>query len=128
VRTEVQQKPRYRRENPSKKQRRKAIEKAISVATLRREARRLLYATLRLKHAGIVPCFVCGEHVEVKDATLEHVMPLSKGGKDTMSNYAISHSQCNNEKGDMIPAHVALDNDAVSSDHPRRLGVTGGKA
>jgi len=48
---------------------------------------------------GSVPCFVCGKHVKIEDATLEHIKPQSKGGTDEMNNLAISHFRCNQKKG-----------------------------
>jgi 5-methylcytosine-specific restriction endonuclease McrA len=45
---------------------------------------------------GVVPCWVCGEHVAHADATLEHIQPLSEGGNSHQENLAISHDRCNN--------------------------------
>jgi 5-methylcytosine-specific restriction endonuclease McrA len=50
-------------------------------------------------NAGSVPCFVCGRHVKRPHATLEHIVPLSKGGTDAMDNLTISHNQCNWRRG-----------------------------
>ena len=54
---------------------------------------------LAKKNNGLVPCFVCGRHVKEKNATLEHILPTSKGGTDDMENLAISHYQCNQRRG-----------------------------
>lgn len=49
---------------------------------------------------GFVPCFVCGREVLRADATLEHIIPLSKGGTDERFNLTISHEDCNKQRGD----------------------------
>ena len=63
--------------------------------SIRASRRSTIYRMLAKKHAGKVPCFVCGRHVREKNATLEHIKPKSKGGSDEMGNLAISHYQCN---------------------------------
>lgn len=39
-------------------------------------------------------CFVCGKPLEL-DITLEHLIPLSSGGKNELSNMVLVHSDCN---------------------------------
>ena len=55
-----------------------------------------------LKRWGFVPCFVCDQHVPEDKATLEHIIPLSKGGNGVDRNLSISHRRCNRLKGDKI--------------------------
>lgn len=62
--------------------------------------RATLYKMLAKKHDGIVPCYVCGKHVTKQDASLEHIIPLAKGGTDDMENLSISHVTCNNARSD----------------------------
>ena len=63
--------------------------------------------TLLRKQRGL--CYVCKEPLSIKDhegpdyATIEHVIPLSKGGKDDLSNLAVSHQKCNTQKGNKVP-------------------------
>lgn len=65
-------------------------------------------------------CYLCGDLTwiaETKDvffklnlyqfplwkmATIDHIIPLSKGGKHKMANLAVACKQCNSEKGDNI--------------------------
>ncbi len=47
---------------------------------------------------GVVPCWVCGEHVQPEAATLEHIKPLSEGGNSHQDNLAISHEVCNGQR------------------------------
>lgn len=57
-----------------------------------------IYRTVARQLHGQVPCWVCGEHVEAQDATLEHIQPLSEGGSSHQDNLAISHDRCNNAR------------------------------
>ena len=54
-----------------------------------------IYKTISVQLHGVVPCWVCAEHVAVQDATLEHIQPRSAGGSSHLENLAISHARCN---------------------------------
>ena len=43
-------------------------------------------------------CFYCGLPME-DDITLEHLIPLVSGGKNTLSNMVLCHEKCNQEAG-----------------------------
>lgn len=48
-------------------------------------------------------CFVCGEKItKYEDASLEHVLPKSKGGKSNIRNLTLSHKICNHMRGNII--------------------------
>jgi 5-methylcytosine-specific restriction endonuclease McrA len=57
-----------------------------------------IYRTVARQLHGVVPCWVCGEHVLPEAATLEHIRPLSEGGSSHQDNLAISHEFCNNQR------------------------------
>ena len=57
-----------------------------------------MYKTVARQLHGVVPCWMCGEHVLPQDATLEHIRPLSEGGNSHQDNLAISHSKCNHQR------------------------------
>ncbi len=57
-----------------------------------------IYKTVARQLHGVVPCWVCGEHVLPEAATLEHIQPLSEGGNSHQENLAISHELCNNQR------------------------------
>lgn len=77
-------------------------QKARLAAEVRKGRRDTVYRMLSKKHDGVVPCFVCGRHVPIQYATLEHIVPISLGGSDDMNNLAISHDKCNNKRGATI--------------------------
>lgn len=47
-------------------------------------------------------CQYCGTHVNNHDATLDHVLPLSKGGKSSWTNLATACKPCNYRKSDKM--------------------------
>lgn len=49
---------------------------------------------------GALACFCCGEAISVSGSTLEHITPQSKGGRTVLENLALSHSLCNERRGD----------------------------
>lgn len=44
-------------------------------------------------------CHLCGEPVPPEDASLDHVIPISRGGPHTYENVALSHLICNLRRG-----------------------------
>ena len=57
-----------------------------------------MYKTVARQLHGIVPCWVCGEHVTPEAATLEHIQARSEGGNSHADNLAISHESCNGQR------------------------------
>lgn len=60
-------------------------------------------------------CYVCREpidrHVRKPNwlaATVEHLVPLCKGGTHTWDNVAPAHARCNFAKGDALPDLFSL--------------------
>lgn len=51
---------------------------------------------------GVNCCFVCDKFMDFKDATLEHIIPIDKGGATRYENYSLSHEECNISKGDTL--------------------------
>ena len=49
-------------------------------------------------------CAYCGRHRNIKYMTIDHIIPISKGGTDDMSNLQCTCKACNNLKEDMFPS------------------------
>lgn len=45
-------------------------------------------------------CHYCRDHVERADATLDHVVPRSLGGRDDLANLVLACGECNCAKAD----------------------------
>lgn len=50
-----------------------------------------------------LPCFYCGKLVDRDEATIDHVVPLSKGGPNAPGNKVIACHKCNQAKADEVP-------------------------
>lgn len=48
-------------------------------------------------------CQYCGEKLDEETATVDHVIPKSKGGSSYPENMVCSCQECNLEKGNMMP-------------------------
>jgi len=46
-------------------------------------------------------CQYCGEHIDRRVSTLDHVQPVSKGGKTTWENCVTACAPCNSAKSDI---------------------------
>lgn len=49
------------------------------------------------------PCMWCTVHLELDEATLEHIHPESKGGPLTLENAGVACSSCNQKRGTRHP-------------------------
>ena len=45
------------------------------------------------------PCPYCGWRMEQKTASLDHMVPISRGGMCDMANSQLIHMRCNDQKG-----------------------------
>jgi len=75
-------------------QRREAREKEVFVEDV---DLKVLY-----ERAGGI-CVICEQPVDYEDATIEHFIPVSKGGLHAYSNCSIAHGWCNTLKRDNLP-------------------------
>ena len=55
-------------------------------------------------------CQYCGKRFSKQDLTIDHVLPRSRGGKDTWANLVLACVKCNLNKGSKTPgeAHMRL--------------------
>lgn len=44
-------------------------------------------------------CYLCGTFVDYAEFHVEHVIPLARGGRDSIENVNIAHPECNRRKG-----------------------------
>jgi len=62
------------------------------------------WAINHLVNAQGAKCAICGNAFNSKkQITIDHVMPLCKGGEDTIANYQLAHYGCNLLKDDLTP-------------------------
>ena len=53
-------------------------------------------------------CHFCGQKFQSKELTMDHLVPLSRGGKSTKGNIVPCCKQCNNDKKYLTPAEMLL--------------------
>lgn len=47
-------------------------------------------------------CAYCGCKLRKREATIDHIIPVSKGGTNNPGNYILACSECNSVKGNSI--------------------------
>lgn len=68
-----------------------------------KESRKMSYTKqLNRIYKHTKTCYLCGKPIKREDASLDHFIPLSKGGLNNANNYRISHKQCNHQKGNNL--------------------------
>jgi 5-methylcytosine-specific restriction endonuclease McrA len=53
-------------------------------------------------------CQYCGEHFPRGELSLDHVVPISRGGRTTWSNVICSCVECNKRKGGRLPKEAGM--------------------
>lgn len=54
-------------------------------------------------------CYLCHETFNSKsDITIDHLVPKSKGGTDSIDNLRLAHEKCNNAKNSMSLEEYAV--------------------
>ncbi|RME00913.1 MAG: HNH endonuclease [Deltaproteobacteria bacterium] len=61
----------------------------------------------RKRQRGI--CHYCGEHFPPAALTMDHIVPLSRGGRSTRGNIVPACKRCNSEKRYFTPVELALE-------------------
>ena len=61
-------------------------------------------------------CAYCDRELRFVEMTADHVIPLSRGGRDEIGNVVTACAPCNREKGNMTGDEFAVYRDIVSRD------------
>ena len=78
----------------------------VSDETIRRErarARELRKTRWWQRKTAPGNCYYCGSHVGINALTMDHLIPLSRGGRSTKDNLVPCCKDCNNKKRTMLP-------------------------
>lgn len=70
-----------------------------------RELRKTVFWQKKLQE-GI--CHYCGKKFTSSDLTLDHIVPVARGGKSTKGNCVPCCKHCNNEKSLLTPVEMIL--------------------
>lgn len=75
-------------------------------AEIRREkekARKLRKSRWWLQKIAAGVCYYCGIVYEQKDLTMDHIIPLARGGRSTKDNLVPCCKDCNSRKKTLLP-------------------------
>ncbi len=78
----------------------------VSEEQLRRErqkARELRRSQWWRNRVAAGVCHYCGEHFTPGELTLDHIVPLVRGGRSTRGNCVPACKECNTRKRDLLP-------------------------
>ena len=67
------------------------------------KARRLRQSAWWQRRIGEGICYYCHQRVGREKLTMDHVVPLSRGGKSTKGNIVAACKECNNKKKYLLP-------------------------
>jgi 5-methylcytosine-specific restriction endonuclease McrA len=78
----------------------------VTEEELKREkakARELRQSQWWKRKRGEGVCFFCGEKFSAQELTMDHIVPLIRGGKSAKGNVVPACKECNNKKKHMLP-------------------------
>jgi 5-methylcytosine-specific restriction endonuclease McrA len=75
----------------------------IQIKRERRKARELRDSQWWKRRISRGICYYCGREAPAKELTMDHIVPISRGGKTTKSNVVPACKECNNNKKHLLP-------------------------
>ena len=69
----------------------------------KQQARRFRQSSWWQKKVSKGMCYYCGRHVDPRELTMDHIVPLIRGGKSTKGNLVSACKDCNNKKKYLLP-------------------------
>jgi 5-methylcytosine-specific restriction protein A len=69
----------------------------------RRKARNLRESQWWKRRLAKGRCYYCGSPTPSKELTMDHIVPVSRGGKSTRGNVVPCCKKCNNTKKQLLP-------------------------
>ena len=53
-------------------------------------------------------CYYCGKKFPKEELTMDHIVPVVRGGKSTKGNVVVACKECNNKKKYLTPVEMLL--------------------
>jgi len=74
----------------------------------KRKARKLRQSKWWKQQIANGVCYYCKKHFKPNDLTMDHIVPIARGGKSTKGNVVTCCKECNSKKTYYIPAEILL--------------------
>lgn len=74
----------------------------------RRKGQELRQSQWWRQQLGQGRCYHCGGSFPREALTMDHLVPLARGGRSTKKNVVVACKPCNNEKGCLFPVEKIL--------------------
>lgn len=88
----------------------------------RNKAQELRQSSWWKQRLGIGDCYYCGQKFTKSQLTMDHIVPVARGGKTSKNNCVVCCKECNNKKGHHMPVEITM-NAMVQSDDEAEIGV-----
>lgn len=69
----------------------------------RQKARELRQSEWWKRRCAKGVCYYCNRHVAANELTMDHIVPIGRGGKSTKGNVAPACKECNTKKKYLLP-------------------------
>ncbi len=73
------------------------------IKSVRRKARELRNSQWWKRRCAKGVCHYCGHPAPPKELTMDHLVPISRGGRTTKGNVVTACKECNNAKKQLLP-------------------------
>lgn len=80
----------------------------VQVRREREKAREIRDSNWWRQRLGEGVCYHCEQKFSREDLTMDHLIPLSRGGRSTKKNIVVSCKQCNSLKKNLTVAELRL--------------------
>jgi 5-methylcytosine-specific restriction endonuclease McrA len=74
-----------------------------ALARERRKARELRQSQWWKRRCAKGVCHYCGRATPARELTMDHIVPLARGGRSTRGNVVPACKDCNNRKKSLLP-------------------------
>jgi 5-methylcytosine-specific restriction protein A len=74
----------------------------------RRKGQELRQSSWWKQQLGRGICYHCGERFAKELLTMDHVVPIARGGKSTKKNCVVSCKECNTKKGHLMNVELTF--------------------
>jgi 5-methylcytosine-specific restriction endonuclease McrA len=80
-----------------------AVTDDVNLAIEKEKAKKLRYTSWWSKKSSSGICYYCGIRYKPNELTMDHIIPLSRGGKSEKYNLVPACKDCNNKKKYQLP-------------------------